>query len=77
LIRSGIIKIGELDNFYSIVLELGNKEKDMIRGFVKSILEIRNDIGNSTMKIEQLSHGGKVIECRLSDLMGDYLGSIN
>jgi hypothetical protein len=55
------------------VLELGSREKDIIQGFAKSILKVRSDIGNSIMKIEQLSHGGKVIECKMNDLVNDYL----
>ena len=33
LIKSGVIKIGELDNFYIVVQKLNSREKDMIQGF--------------------------------------------
>jgi len=79
LIRGGIVKIGELDTFYVTVANFGNREKDIIQGFVKSLSKVRNNIGNMIMKIELLgnNHNIPITECRISQILEDKLYEIS
>jgi hypothetical protein len=67
LILSGAVKIGELDKFYVIVSKLTNREKDVIRGFVKSISKIRTEALNKELVIHQTK--GEPIKCTMSDIL--------
>jgi hypothetical protein len=69
LILSGAAKIGELDKFYATVSKLTNREKDIIRGFVKSISKIRTDALNKELVIHQTN--GEPIKCTMSDILYD------
>ena len=73
LLKTGSVKIGEFeDKFYIDVLKYDNGEKDMIQRFAKSIITVRNDIGNQSVTILQLSNNER-IRCIVSDLSKGYL----
>jgi hypothetical protein len=74
LIMSGTTKIGELDKFNVIVNKLTNREKDVIRGFVKSISKIRTDALNKELVIHQTN--GEPIKYAMSDILNDRLNYI-
>jgi hypothetical protein len=79
LIRGGTVKIGELDDFYAIVGNFGNREKDIIQGFAKSVSKVRDDIKDKIMVIEQLDCNNNSIliaKCRISHLLEDKLYGI-
>ena len=75
LIRSGAVKIGELDNFYATVGNFGKREKGIIQGFAKSISKVRDDVADKVMRIEKLNRDDTVLiaECRISQLLRDKL----
>jgi hypothetical protein len=70
LIKSGTIKIGELDNFYVITNQLDDRARDIIQGFAKSIKKVRSDIGNKTCLIHSKEGVFKYI---MQDLIDDAL----
>jgi hypothetical protein len=60
LIKTGTVKIGELDNFYVVVNSLDSNEENIIKGFVKSILNVRSCLLNSKIIINQLVTGNAI-----------------
>ena len=69
LVATGVIKIGELDDFYMVLTKLGEREKEVIQGFIQSILKVRKDITNRTMIIRQEISRNREIKCGISDLL--------
>jgi len=57
LISMGYIKIGELDNFYAIVWEIGDHEKDVLHGFATSIKKVRDDTSQKFLAIHEMRSG--------------------
>lgn len=55
LLMSGFTKIGELDNFYSVVQKLDDRRKDVLGDFCKSLLKVRPEVENTIMTITELS----------------------
>jgi hypothetical protein len=70
LIKSGTIKIGELDDFYFITNVLDNRTKDIIQGFAKSIKKVRQDISN---KVCVILVNNEVSKYMMQDLIDDAL----
>jgi len=69
LIELGVIKIGELDDFYIVLTKLGEREKEIIQGFIKSILKVRKDITNRTMIIRQTFMEKRGINSKIISLL--------
>ena len=74
LIRTGSIKIGEFDdNFYTTILQLDSAEKDMIQGFVESLVKAsKYDILRSRMTISTLS-GNRIGGFSLNEILKGFL----
>jgi hypothetical protein len=71
LILGGTTKIGELDNFYTIVSKLDNRRKDVLQGFCSSLIKVRKDIGSKLMGIHD--QNSLILECTISDIINDFL----
>jgi hypothetical protein len=76
LIRTGVVKMGELDEFYAIVNKLDQRSKDIIQGFAKSIVSANSEAKLRTISITQLIVGADVIKCTIGDVINDYLYSL-
>ena len=72
LIRQGAVKIGELDEFYAVIYTLDNRTRDMIQGFAKSILQVRQDVGDMIMCIDKV-HDNEIIKCTIYKAAHDSL----
>ena len=67
LLKTGGIKIGELDDFYSVVNYLDNIAKDALCGFARSILKTR-DVGNKLFSIQQTGFNGNTVKYTVSEI---------
>jgi hypothetical protein len=74
LIRSGSVYIGGYNDFYAIMMKLDDREKNMVRGFVKSIYKKNKDSLNKKLQINQLING-EIVKCMISDFFDDSLFS--
>ena len=72
LIQTGWIKIGELDKFYSTVLKLNDRTKDVLYSFVVSLLKIRKDESDKEISIYQ-SGINSTTNMTLNDIAKDKL----
>ena len=74
LIQSSYVKIGELDDFYSIIWKLDNRSISSIQGFCKSILK-NKDVKSSLITIHQIC-GGQIIKSTIEECSEDFLFNI-
>jgi len=74
LIIGGYIKIGELDNFYSIVGQLDDRTKNELQDFTKSLLKVRPDVKNKVFTIDS---NNKPIRCLVKEISEDFLFTID
>ena len=76
LIQIGYIKIGELENFYSIFSILDDRSKELISSFCNLLLNIRKDTSEKlfVLNIDLLS---LPIKSTVSDISNGYLFTLN
>jgi len=74
LIKTGYVKIGELDNFYVIINKLDDREKNILSGFATSILEVK-DVSNNIISIEEIMTS-KIRKITIKELSEEILFNV-